>query len=210
MSESYFGRIDGEGRIVLPEEAQRKFGLTGPDDIYFEIGENGLLLHRPVNRLAKVYVEPTTYCNLDCAACIRRDWDEPNRMMTDEVFGAVLEGIRASLPAAEKPGNCGEPAGDAQGAAPNPPVIFFGGFGEPLSHPDIFTWIRRAKSIGCRVEAITNGTLLDYETSRRIVESGLDFLWVSIDGATPESYADVRLGAELPAILENMKTLRRV
>ena len=195
MNDSYFGKIDSEGRIDLPEEAKRKFGLTGPDEIYFEIGENGLLLHRPVNRLAKIYVEPTTYCNLDCATCIRREWDEPNRMMTEEVFEALVEGARAA-------------AADEGGSSP--PMIFFGGFGEPLSHPKIFDWIRRAKDIGCRVEAITNGTLLDDETCRRIVDSGLDFLWVSIDGATPESYADVRLGAELPSILENLKRLRSV
>jgi MoaA/NifB/PqqE/SkfB family radical SAM enzyme len=190
MRHADFGRIDGEGRIVLPEEAKRKFGLDGPDDIYFEIGENGLLLHRPVNRLAKIYVEPTTYCNLDCATCIRRDWEEPNRMMPEEVFDAVLEGARS--------------------CSTGPPAIFFGGFGEPLSHPKIFEWIRRAKQESCRVEAITNGTLLDTETCGRIVDSGLDFLWVSIDGATEESYADVRLGAELPSVLANLKRLRSV
>jgi MoaA/NifB/PqqE/SkfB family radical SAM enzyme len=36
----------------------------------------------------------------------------------------------------------------------------------------------------------------------------LDFLWVSLDGATPESYLDVRLGDELPRIIENLKALR--
>ena len=30
-------------------------------------------------------------------------------------------------------------------------------------------------------------------------------LWVSLDGATPETYADVRLGAELPTIIKNLE-----
>ena len=34
-----------------------------------------------------------------------------------------------------------------------------------------------------------------------LVDAGLDVLWVSMDGATPESYEDVRLGAELPHVL---------
>jgi MoaA/NifB/PqqE/SkfB family radical SAM enzyme len=37
-------------------------------------------------------------------------------------------------------------------------------------------------------------------------------LWVSLDGIKPESYSDVRLGAQLPAVLENLavfKALRR-
>ena len=35
----------------------------------------------------------------------------------------------------------------------------------------------------------------------------LDVLWVSLDGATPEGFGDVRLGAELPLILENLRHL---
>ncbi len=33
----------------------------------------------------------------------------------------------------------------------------------------------------------------------------LDVLWVSLDGATPESYSDIRIGAELPTILSNLE-----
>ena len=40
------------------------------------------------------------------------------------------------------------------------------------------------------------------------IDAGLDLLWVSIDGASPESYADVRLGAELPNILDNLQRFR--
>jgi len=35
-------------------------------------------------------------------------------------------------------------------------------------------------------------------------------LWISIDGVTPESYADVRLGASLPTVLDNLDTLMRL
>ena len=35
-------------------------------------------------------------------------------------------------------------------------------------------------------------------------------MWVSIDGATPESYSDIRLGAELPHIIQNLIHLRRI
>jgi MoaA/NifB/PqqE/SkfB family radical SAM enzyme len=40
--------------------------------------------------------------------------------------------------------------------------------------------------------------------SQGLIDAGLDMLWVSLDGATPESYADVRLGAALPHILANL------
>jgi MoaA/NifB/PqqE/SkfB family radical SAM enzyme len=35
-------------------------------------------------------------------------------------------------------------------------------------------------------------------------------LWVSIDGASAETYTDVRLGAELPKIIENVSRVRRM
>ena len=44
----------------------------------------------------------------------------------------------------------------------------------------------------------------------KLIDSGLDLIWVSIDGATPESYSDVRLGAELPNVLHNLNTLRHL
>ena len=40
---------------------------------------------------AKVYVELTTECNLDCAMCIRHSWDEPGGTMAPETFGRVVE-----------------------------------------------------------------------------------------------------------------------
>ncbi len=90
-----------------------------------------------------------------------------------------------------------------------PPTIFFGGFGEPLFHPDIVRMVRDAKRKNCRVELITNGVLLEEEMVNKLLRAGLDFLWVSIDGASPETYADVRLGDELPHILENLKYFRK-
>lgn len=54
------------------------------------------------------------------------------------------------------------------------------------------------------------GVLLDEGMSRGLIDAGLGFLWVSLDGATPESYLDVRLGDELPRIIENLRMLRRL
>ena len=55
-----------------------------------------------------------------------------------------------------------------------------------------------------RTELITNGMLLNDRTGRDLIDAGLDLLWVSIDGASPESYADVRLGAELAHVIANV------
>ncbi len=67
-----------------------------------------------------------------------------------------------------------------------------------------------AKEAGAAVELITNGTLLTPKLSHDLIAAGLDRLWVSLDGARPESYADVRLGAALPRVLENLRRFDRL
>jgi MoaA/NifB/PqqE/SkfB family radical SAM enzyme len=139
-------------------------------------------------RLAKLYVEPTNACNLDCRTCIRNVWDERSGKMTAATFDAVLAGLQQFSPR---------------------PTIFFGGFGEPLSHPGIVDMVAGVKALGCSAELITNGTLLTEARGRSLIAAGLDRLWVSLDGARPESYADVRLGAVLPSVLKNVETFSR-
>ena len=43
-----------------------------------------------------------------------------------------------------------------------------------------------------------------------VAEAGLDMLWVSIDGARPESYQDIRLGDHLPGIIKNLETFKSI
>jgi len=64
--------------------------------------------------------------------------------------------------------------------------------------------VAQAKSVGARVELVTNGTLLSRATGRALIDAGLDLLWVSVDGATPERYGDLRRGAALPDVLDNL------
>ena len=35
---------------------------------------------------AKIYIEPTSRCNLTCLTCIRNVWDEPMGRMTESTF----------------------------------------------------------------------------------------------------------------------------
>jgi MoaA/NifB/PqqE/SkfB family radical SAM enzyme len=68
--------------------------------------------------------------------------------------------------------------------------------------------LEKAKKLGYCVSLITNGVLLTQQVTRRLVEMKLDMLWVSLDGASPECYADVRLGNALPLVLQNLTGLR--
>jgi MoaA/NifB/PqqE/SkfB family radical SAM enzyme len=143
-------------------------------------------LHRPVSHLARVYIEPTSRCNLNCRTCIRNSWEEPQGDMTAETWERLVDSLKA---------------------LPFRPDVFFGGFGEPLLLSNIAGLVKQVKPLAGKVELITNGMLLTEQRSRELIDSGLDMLWISLDGATPESYADVRLGAALPQILENIRRM---
>lgn len=182
-------RVDAEGRLVFPPGVASRLGLTPESQVYIDEELLGLHLRPPANRLAKVYIEPTNRCNLDCRICVRNNWVEPLGEMAPETFSRIIEGLEAFSPV---------------------PKIFFGGLGEPLAHPQIAEMVARTRPLNCRVELITNGTLLTEELSKQLIRAGLNMLWVSIDGASPESYADLRLGAALPAILENVARFRHL
>lgn len=181
--------VNEDGSLVLPPEIAAQYGLQPGSRLRLERGSNELRLHRPVTQLAKVYLEPTNRCNLDCRTCIRNQWDsQPGSMRA-----LTIEQVFSSLAQIDPP-----------------PTVHLSGLGEPLLHPRTPEMIARAHQLGCRTEIITNGTLLSDKKSRQLIQAGLDMLWVSIDGATPESYMDVRLGAQLPLVLENMRLFRRL
>ncbi len=122
--------------------------------------------------LRKVYVESTSHCNLDCAMCVRHGWEEPSGHMPVERFERLVEGL---LPAKAEP-----------------ITVAFGGFGEPLVHPEWRQLLAVARAQGLRIEVITNGLLLDAEAAAVLVDLAVNRVTVSVDGGDPETYARMR------------------
>lgn len=139
----------------------------------------------PPDVLRKVYVEPTTACNLSCRTCVRHAWDEPEGFMAWETFAAVADGLAGT-----------------DGA-----TVAFMGLGEPLLHPRFADMVRLAKERGLRAEVTTNALLLDAELAASLLAAGLDQLVVSIDGASAEAFGKVRSGASLEKVVTNVRRL---
>lgn len=188
-STTAWAEVDENGRLILPPEVSEQYGLHPGAKVRLDEGQNLIRMHRPVTQLTKVYIEPTVACNLDCITCFRNSWDQPIGRMTEQTFERFIAGLKELSPL---------------------PSVYFGGIGEPLFHPKTIEWIARVKQLGVKVELITNGTILNEKIARQLIDSGLDVLWVSIDGASPETYADVRMGAELPGILKNLRRFAKM
>lgn len=134
------------------------------------------------DQLRKIYIEPTSRCNLACTMCFRNTWlDEPFADMSPAVFDNVLKSIPQSVD-----------------------TVFFGGMGEPLCHPHIISMIERLSTQGYRIELLTNGTLLSKETSGTLLDAGLQKLWVSVDSFDADSYAHIRQNSNFSLIKANL------
>ena len=71
-----------------------------------------------------------------------------------------------------------------------PTLILTGG--EPLLRPDLFAIAARTTERGLRAVLATNGTLLDADTARRLLDVGIRRISISIDGKDAASHDSLR------------------
>jgi len=82
--------------------------------------------------------------------------------------------------------------------------------GEPLLHPKYFDFVKFSKYRGLYVNSPTNGTLLTERNVKRLKESGIDSVSVSIDSLDPEVADKVRqYPGQLKKALNGLKLLKK-
>jgi pyrroloquinoline quinone biosynthesis protein E len=81
------------------------------------------------------------------------------------------------------------------------------GIGEPLMNRDFFAMVEEGMARGIAVETTTNGTLLSEENCRRLLGSGLTAIFLSVDGATAETFERIRRGAKFDRVMEGIRRL---
>ncbi|UWZ59748.1 SPASM domain-containing protein [Dactylosporangium aurantiacum] len=81
------------------------------------------------------------------------------------------------------------------------------GLGEPLLAPDLLAMIRLAKGGGARVGFNSNATLLNARRAAELVDSGVDWLHVSLDGADAGAFEAIRDGASFDTVVGNLAGL---
>lgn len=132
-------------------------------------------------------IESTTRCNLFCPMCLRERIHVPSKDMDMALFKKIIQDAADFLELA---------------------VPY--GLGEPLLNPDIFNMIECCKSMGIPVALSTNATILNEDCSRRLIETGLDYLIFAFDGASRETYEMYRKGASYDKVRDNIYAFLRV
>jgi molybdopterin converting factor small subunit len=75
-----------DGSIKLPQELLRRWRIPQGTEWWLDRREAALVLLPRLPDLRKLYVEPTTVCNLNCRTCIRNTWQDPKAHMEMETF----------------------------------------------------------------------------------------------------------------------------
>jgi radical SAM protein with 4Fe4S-binding SPASM domain len=77
--------------------------------------------------------------------------------------------------------------------------------GEPMLHPQFFSFVE--KCVKSKVVVSTNGHFLTGENSRKLVNSGISKLIVSLDGIDSETYSRYRVGGDMEKVLAGIRNV---
>ena len=133
-----------------------------------------------------LYIDPTNICNLKCPLCPTWQYvkERPKGKMSMETFRNILDETGPYLFA-----------------------LSLFNWGEPLFNPHLPAMINYAKQYNIVVGISTNLHYLPDTTARELIESGVDIIIISLDGASQENYEKYRRGGNLSTVLGNIERL---
>ncbi len=157
---------------------------------------------RLFKRPTHVILETTNRCNLNCPYCLVGQQNSlvakhgttahslmtrPFGFISDETFEAARRnfkdfGIRG---------------------------IYLHFQGEPLMHKNLATYAKTLKNDGFQVMIFTNGMLFNDNNIEPLIQSGIDLIRFSVDGASEETYQANRVGGKLATVLANMEKVAK-
>ncbi len=148
---------------------------------------------RSVDLLSKplgLVVDPINNCNLACPGCVHSTraraeklFQWPSGMLSEDCFAALLRQY-----------------------GPSAFELMLCNYGEPLLNPNTPRFIALARSYLMRTALSTNMTARRFDATA-YVESGLDFMTVSLDGATQSTYERYRRDGDLELAFTNIRAL---
>ena len=132
-------------------------------------------------------VETTAKCNIYCPMCPRETHKQPKEDMPAEIFDRLVQETGAS----------GE-------------HMMLIGLGEPFLDRKIFDRIEYCARHNISTLLSTNGTLLDEAMAARLLETPLEHITLSFDGATKQSFEYYRKGANFERVRDNFIRFARM
>jgi MoaA/NifB/PqqE/SkfB family radical SAM enzyme len=117
-----------------------------------------LSIYPPIPK--RIQFELTNICNFNCKMCQRYSFNLPEREMTLEKFQDALSWMSDVKDIND---------------------ILFSGWGEPMTHPDLFEMISMVKERGYYLSMTTNGSQIKGDLINRILKSGINNIFISLE-----------------------------
>jgi len=135
-----------------------------------------------------VILDPIVNCNLKCPLCSIPPKVLPHfgSKLTMETFETILSNIKGVTN-----------------------KVFFCHAGEPFLNRSLFDMVARVNQENLYSLVGTNGTLLTEKNIARIFSSGLDYLQISFDGFSKDTYEKYRVGANFDRALQSIINLQK-
>lgn len=130
---------------------------------------------------AKLFVETTTRCNLNCFMCVKQN--RGSEIMEGDFSPELFARLEPAFPHIE--------------------ALILNGIGEPLLNPHIESFIRRAKKLmplSAWIGFQSNGVLMTHLRAVSLVDAGLDKVCISVDAIAPERFKKLREGGNVEAV----------
>ena len=135
-----------------------------------------------------VIVEVGNHCNLNCTTCINDKLTRPKGFMSMTLYRKIIDEIAQQNPHTR---------------------IWLDFYGEPLLVGyKLYYMIDYARRKGCdNVNINTNGTLITEEMAHMLLDSGINFISIDVDGFSKEVYESIRIGASRDKLYHNIEYL---
>jgi MoaA/NifB/PqqE/SkfB family radical SAM enzyme len=153
-----------------------------------------LAVVRPRSLPPYLKIEPTPLCQMACSGCAHGDRDKKRALFHNrqqlrlEDFKKILEPLKHTTLG-----------------------ISLSLRGEPLLGKELLSIVEYAHACGIAVSFPSNLSVkLSDEKLTRLVTSGLDALYVSLDGASAGTYSQYRIGGDFQRVVDNVRAIADV
>ncbi len=144
-----------------------------------------------VSRPYALFIDPSNGCPLHCPGCLHNevfqkkitpDW--PNGLLSENAYTSFIEQF-----------------------GPYASSILFYNWGEPLLNRNTPKFIKQAKNFLLHT-SLSSNLCVNFD-AEAIVKSGLDYMILSVDGASAKTYEQYRQGGNFNLAIKNIKRLVR-
>jgi len=132
-----------------------------------------------------IEIEITSRCNKRCIFCEHTSWNEPNKDLEFDQFKRLVDQFDLKW-------------------------VNLTGEGDAFMNKSYLRMIQYLKSHDTSVFLVDSFDLITKDVAKVLVESGVDGIYISMDGATKETYESIKVGCNYDRVLTNIKNLLEI